>query len=904
MKQPGTRRGACLIVAFFIVAACFPLEGAFGQERKHVLILHSYHPEYSWTGDVDKGMRGVLENAAVAVDTRTEYMDGKHFPGGGQWDLLGKLYTEKFGDLGFDLILASDDDALGFLLKWRDRIFPGVPVVFCGVNDYDPDLLSGHKGYAGVTEGISIRETIDLALKLRPATDHIWFSGDETATTRGIHRAIRDIAPLYSPGVRFTFSRETDAEKVKGVVEALGENSVVFFQSRLKNHAGRKLPFFSAIRMMASAANLPIFSCWDIDVGAGAVGGKVVSGLSQGEAAAGIAVRILRGEDPGGISVLEGSVNRFIFDERELARFDIDRGLLPEDSVVLNGKVSFYETHGNVLLISTAVTVLLMAVIFVLQGSMTGRRRAERSLVKSEERFITKRKETEDALRESEENLAITLDSIGDAVIATDAKGRITRMNLVAQSLTGWSMEDGAEKPLSSVMELVSVETGTRIPCPAEKVLKTGKIVNLEENTVLRARNGAERRVSDSAAPIRNTKGDIVGVVIVFSDITEKHRLEEQCRQAQKMDSLGQLAGGVAHDFNNMLAGIIGYAEILSIKLSHDEELTASARYIRNAGERAAELTKKLLDFSRKGKVQSTPLDLHISIDNTIALLERSIDKRITIEKRFSAKRAVVIGDPSQIQSAVLNLGINARDAMPQGGILTIETKNVRLDKAYCEGSPFEINPGKYVDISVSDTGTGIKRAVMDRIFEPFFTTKGEGKGTGLGLSAVYGSIKDHNGAVTVDSREGEGSSFHLFLPLDSPEVVEIRDVGEVVTGSGCILVVDDEEVVRKMSTQILEEMGYIVLTARDGLEAVEIFKKENSSISLVLLDMVMPRMDGRETYYAMRKIDPNVKVIIASGFSRSENISYLIRKEGLRLMQKPFRRVALSRIVAGAIRG
>lgn len=1005
-----------LFLPFFVMllacAVFAPLSGEAG-EGKRVLILHSYHHEYGWTDGIDKGIQAVFANATIPIETRTEFMDGKYLHTDAQWDLLAEVYGRKFENAEFDLIVSSDNIALEFLKKWRDRIFPGVPVVFCGVNGFDPSMVEGNALFTGVAEEVSVRDTVELMLRLFPGRSNVSVVVDTSRSGMGVHHAILEAAQSLAPEVRFTFCREPVLARVVAVIEKLSDDTLVLYAAaRLRDEAGKFLPFQQAARILSQKSSQPLFSLWDFMIGSGVVGGKVTSGPAQGRAAAEIGLRILGGDRPGAIPVLRQSPNRYMFDAVPLGRFGLDPADLPEGSQVLNLRASFYEANRPLVLGGIGALLSLVGVIAFLLVNMTARLRAEHSLRKSEEVFrrafelgvvgmamtspekrwmvvneelcrmlgytaeellektweelthpddltvdlaefnrvlaggdeqytmdkrfirkdgsivktmmafrairkpdgamrhglaiildITQREAAEKALRESEENLAITLDSIGDAVIATDAGRKVVRMNSVAQALTGWSLAEAKGRRLCEVLRIIDGTTGKEIPVPAMKVFATGEVVALESNTILVAKDGRELRIADSAAPMRNGKKEIVGVVLVFRDVTEKYRLEQQVRQSQKMDSIGQLAGGVAHDFNNMLTGIIGYAEVLNLRVGKDKKLSRYTDAIIETGEKAADLTRKLLAFSRKGKIHATPVDVHAAIGDAMGLLERSIDRRITIEKRLGARKSVVIGDPSQIQNVVLNLGLNARDAMPGGGTLAFATENVALDAAYCDASPFDIRPGDYIDIAVTDTGCGMEKAVVERIFEPFFTTKEVGRGTGLGLSAAYGSIKDHNGAVTVYSEKDVGSEFHLYLPLDEP-AERVREERETpAAGSGCILVVDDERIVRDISVQILENIGYIVLTARDGMEALEIYRKEGSSISLVLLDMVMPKMDGKETYFALRQIDPAVRVMLVSGYSRSENISVLIREEGLTLLHKPFRRGELVREVAKALR-
>jgi PAS domain S-box-containing protein len=520
-------------------------------------------------------------------------------------------------------------------------------------------------------------------------------------------------------------------------------------------------------------------------------------------------------------------------------------------------------------------------------------------------RDISDQKAQERRLREREEDLNITLNSIGDAVIATDADGRVTRLNPVAERLTGWSLRDAVGRRLGEVFETKSADTGEPLESPASGILNTGVIQGQTEHIILKARDNTERLVSDSGAPIRNADGEVCGIVLVFRDVTEKHRMEEQLRQSQKMDAIGKLAGGVAHDFNNMLAGILGFAEILADELEDRQHLRGYVDRIVSAAERSAALTRKLLSFSRKSDLQSRRMDLHRTISDTIAILVHSIDKRVTLEKRLGAKSSTVMGDPTQLQGLFLNLGLNAKDAMVHGGTLLIETENRTLDRGYCEDSPFNLEPGEYIRVSVKDSGVGMSADTLEHIFEPFYTTKEVGKGTGLGLSTAYSVVKEHRGAIHVSSTLNEGSTFTVLLKLEESSTSVQPGSEPMVAGGGeTILVVDDEPLLRDSAESMLTNMGYRVILAEDGFDAIQRYKKHRGEIKLVILDLVMPKLDGADAFYQLKKLDEHVRVILCSGFTKETRIDILLRDGAHSFLQKPFRQHQLAEAVAQALKG
>lgn len=414
------------------------------------------------------------------------------------------------------------------------------------------------------------------------------------------------------------------------------------------------------------------------------------------------------------------------------------------------------------------------------------------------------------------------------------------------------------------------------------------------------AKSGARKDLVYSIVPFVFEEHECFASMIF--DMTEEKTLQEQLAQSQKMDTVGQLAGGIAHDFNNMLSGILGSAEVIGMNQNLDSEVREYINIIINAAERASELTSKLLAFSRRGKIISSVIDIHECISSVIMLLKRSIDKRIIIKESLLAERFKITGDPTLIQNALLNLAINAKDAMPDGGSITIATREAYLDDEFIRKYP-HADKGLYLEIDISDTGTGISRENLPKIFDPFFTTKPVGKGTGLGLAAVYGTVKEHRGFIRVYSEENVGTVFRIYLPLDSERNYEKEKAESIVIpGRGRIMVVDDESVIRNTAYGMLSSMGYEVLLAQDGEEALKIYESEIEKIDLVVLDMVMPKISGKETFERLKKIDKSVKVIFSSGFSPEAVAGDIRGKGAIGFIQKPYRIVELSKLIHEAI--
>lgn len=497
-------------------------------------------------------------------------------------------------------------------------------------------------------------------------------------------------------------------------------------------------------------------------------------------------------------------------------------------------------------------------------------------------RDITERKRIEDALKQSEEKYRIVLEANPDPVVVYDMEGKVTYFNMAFTNVFGWTLEECFGK---SMDVFVPTDAWPETRMMINKVLSGENFSGIETRRY--TKEGNIIPVGISGAIYRDKNGNPMGSVINLRDISEQKELEMQFQQAQKMDAIGTLAGGIAHDFNNLLMGIQGCTSLMSFDIDSNNPNVEYLNRIENYIKNASSLTKQLLGFARRGKYEIKPTDVNDIVNKSSEMFGRT-KKEITIHKKFHPDIWTVEVDQPQIEQVLLNLYVNAWQAMSGTGDLYLQTENTILNDN--DVKPYGLNSGRYVKISVTDTGVGIDEAIQNRIFDPFFTTKEVSRGTGLGLASVYGIIKNHSGIINANSKKGEGATFNIFLPASEKKIFKEKMIQkEILMGSETVLLVDDEDMILDVGRDLLEKLGYEVLTVKSGIEAIEIYRTNQKKIDIVILDMVMPKMGGGDTYEKLRDIDPAVKVLLSSGYSIDGQASKILSRGCDGFIQKPF---------------
>jgi PAS domain S-box-containing protein len=519
---------------------------------------------------------------------------------------------------------------------------------------------------------------------------------------------------------------------------------------------------------------------------------------------------------------------------------------------------------------------------------------------------FNKRRLADEALLESEVKYRTIVEGIEEGYFEIDFDRNLTFFNDPLCKMLGYAHNEMTGK---NTREFTSATTIEKMDQIYAQVQKTGEPIRVTDYDAV-GKDGASIALELTAALMRNPDGDPIGFRGVLRDVSErkdaeaeKRKLETQVQQAQKMESIGTLAGGIAHDFNNILMGIQGNASLMLLKTKSSHAYYDKLKNIETYVENGTELTKQLLGFARRGKYYAIATDLNDVIDKSASMFGRT-KKEIRIHSDLQPDIWTVEVDRGQIEQALLNLYVNAWQAMPQGGDLYLKTENVILDADFINNKPYKVEAGDYIKITVTDTGSGIDQETQERIFEPFFTTKEMGRGTGLGLASVYGIIKSHGGYINVYSEAEIGTTFTIYLPASGKEVQQEKrePILTVSKGSGTILLIDDEEMIIKVGEELLQELGYKVLVARSGQGAIKLYKKNTDKIDLVIMDMIMPGMGGGETFDHLKEINPDIKVLLSSGYSINGQASEILERGCDGFIQKPFNINQLSEKIQGII--
>ncbi len=528
---------------------------------------------------------------------------------------------------------------------------------------------------------------------------------------------------------------------------------------------------------------------------------------------------------------------------------------------------------------------VLFSMNTALKEEIAHRNRTEKALKESED----KNKKIYSKAKRAEQIYRSLLHSSADAIATYDLKGRTVYISPAFTKIFGWTLEEmeGKHMPFvpqsesESTMAIIRdlVENGT--PCQGFETKRNTK-------------DGRLLDVSISASRYNDHKGRPIGTLVILRDISEKKRLEAQLQYIERMEAIGTLAGGIAHDFNNLMMGMLGNTSLILYDIGSESPHYEKLKNIEKLVQSGSKLTSQLLGYARKGKYEVRPTNLNQLVIESSETFGRT-RKEIVIHRELAEDLSSVMADEAQIQQILMNLFINAADAMPAGGDLFLKTMNVTHEDL--GDKPYTPKSGDYIVLKAKDTGTGMDQKIIERIFEPFFSTKELGRGSGLGLASVYGIVKGHGGYIDVESKKGEGATFNIYLPASEKSIQKTSEISDrIMGGNETILLVDDEALVIDVGVQLLEKLGYTVFEAQNGRDAIRIFTEPNRTIDMLILDIVMPDMGGGEVYDQIKRIDPNVKVLLSSGYSIDGQATEILNRGCEGFIQKPFNMEDLSK--------
>jgi len=823
-------------------------------EPERVLALYSFKNGIPWERLLNEGLQSrLVKSAGSSVELNIEHMDLVRFSDETYQESLKKIFRLKYSSLPVDLVIPMEDEAAAFVRKYGDEIFPGVPVLFSSIEPeaFQPEYMEPHM--TGIYRGEDFRGTMDLILKLLPDRRHLYVISGTALTDRNVLRKTRiELAP-YSQQIAITYITDFSIETLLETIGKLPERSAILYLILLKDRTGRTFVPREILGKISQTANAPVFSLWDSYLGYGIVGGSLSSAERIGNIAADIGLQILNGKRPAEIPPKRAK-NVAMFDWRQLKRWEIREALLPPDSIIRFERLTFYQRYKGYVISGIVFVVAQSALVVFLLVSRLMRKRAVRALEKSEKRS---------------RNL---FERASDGAFLLNMDGTIVDVNERMCESLGYSRQELLK------LKLFDIDTHYT---PGRLLEDWQNIARDEIVTLV----GRYKRKDGTSFPVevRAGKFETQGVQTVLAlvrDISlrrkaekEKFRLEFQLQQAQRMEAIGTLAGGISHDFNNILAPIIGYADLARASVPEKSPAENYIGEILKAAKRARDLVKQILTFSRQSEQRMAPIRLQPIVKESLKLLRASIPTTIEISRYVDPDCGTVAADPTQIHQVMMNLCTNAYQAMREnGGVMTVSLKETELGSDFARH--LNLPPGKYVLLEVKDTGCGMDSSVRDRIFEPYFTTREKGKGTGLGLSVVHGIVKRHNGLITVTSEVGKGTTFDVYFPrTDSPAAEPDADSHHpkpIPSGHERVLVIDDESVIIDVLRYMLETLGYRVTALTSSPDALKAFQSHPHEFDLVITDMTMPHMTGIELADRLMKIRSDIPIIMCTGYSES----------------------------------
>jgi PAS domain S-box-containing protein len=872
MKQYFNLRQLSLIILVAMISVLFSTASsakmASLKQTKKVLLIHSFEPYLPYSIMINQSIRSAIEaDETFSIDFYTEYLDLARYSEEDYTKRLSDLLSHKYSKKSLDLILVMLNPALDFITKSSRGLFSDTPIVFCTIEKSQIEGRDLSSNITGVAMDLDPKGTLDAALLLQPDIQKIIVIGGTHPNDKAYESTVRRTLKEYEAKLDISYLTEMSLGAILASIRTLPKNTIVLFITMFQDGTGKSLVPRDVLAVIARTSNVPVYGMLESYMGHGIVGGHIVSFEEQGKKAANIGLRILHGEKPAEIAMSPGT-NVYMFDWRQIKRWGMNEQNLPPQSIVLFRKLTIWDEHKWKILgvIGFCLIESLLIAILVAQRAM--------------------RRKVEYALRESEVKYRNIFENALEGIFQTTPDGLFISANPALARMCGFNSPQEMMANITYIAGQLYVNPEDHIRL--KELLEKQLFVEGFETQIYN-RNGEIIWILLNERAVFDANGNMLYYEGSTENITGRKHLESQLLQSQKMEAIGTLAGGIAHDFNNILTAISGYGSILQMEIADENKRKHYAEQIITASKKAANLTSSLLAFSRKQAIEPRPRSLNAILKSIEKILNRLITEDIELQIVFTEPDVTIMADATQIDQVLMNLATNARDAMPRGGRLIIEAKAIYLENEFQQNYGFG-EQGVYALISVTDTGIGMDEKTREKIFEPFFTTKEVGKGTGLGLSIVYGIIKQHNGHINIYSEIGKGTVCKVYIPATNIRVEELNQpVVDVKGGTETILLAEDNAQLRGLTKEVLLTNGYIVLEAIDGENAIERFMENKDAIDLLLLDVVMPRKNGKDAYDAIQKVKPSIKVLFTSGYTGDIVFNKGVCDGEVNFISKPF---------------
>jgi PAS domain S-box-containing protein len=880
--SPLWRLATTILLVTLALGLFTPQQSLGSKPRKNVLLLNSYENGYSWSDTIVQGAKQRFAKSLYNVDLQVEYMDSKRHTSPAMQSMLLEMYTYKFKNTRFDAIIVSDNYAFEFLQEHGPSFFPGVPFIFCGVNDLDPRNIKHRDIFTGIAENIDAVDTIRLALKLRPDTRHIVVIGNNDITSQAIRNQVAKALERFKRFIDVDFWTESSLDELLTRVPNIPREAIVYMIPFYKDAHGQ---FYSAEEVLASIAkvsNVPIFSNWHFFLGHGIVGGRLLDGSRVGAMAAEQVLNVFDGKTPREIPIIKDYLGEYSFDYNMLKRFSIHTGDLPKGSVIINEPEHFYALNKQTFwLIMTSMVVLSgISLLLVLN--------------------IIQRRQVEEDLRQAEEKYHSIFENSALGIFRTTPEGQFLDTNPAMARMLGFDSPSDLVENIHSLPKDLFVD-----PRRWETLLaansESGETINFENR--FKRRDGTIIIANLHVRVIRKSDGTLAYMEGFAEDITQRISLERQLLQSQKMEAIGTLAGGIAHDFNNILTSIINSAELALMDIDEDSMTHEDLSRVLTASQRGSRLVKQILTFSRPSQEGFVPINVSEVVHEAAGLIKASFPGNIRVGEHIVTPRILCMADPTQIHQIVMNLCTNAFQAMrTQGGDLSLILSTEIL--AGTRAKVLDVHPGYYAKLTIEDNGPGIDAHIIDKIFDPFFTTKDKSEGTGLGLAMVHGIVKGHKGAIEVRSQHDNGASFSIYLPLaeQTLEDTSIKVDRGVERGYGRIVFVEDDADQLQTIPRVLALLGYKVTPVKSARNALRIIEHQ-AECDLVITDYDMPEMNGLDLAKRLMDMAPHLPVIMVSGRNMAIEAEATRNIPNIReVLPKPYNKKTLSAAICRAL--